>query len=211
MTWIAEHSELINLLINIGMLVVWVAYLQVFLAGYKRHRKAKILINPGGGKGLEARCLVTNMSAEPIYIHALLARLDGPSGTMTFPVTEPDKAEHWQAPSDLKLWTRQGPLEKGKVRDMGAMQLIFDHIRSESLSVSGVRLVESARQVELQVLAVYGSEDVMVAARRRFRIERHQDAVELHPLTLAAEQVTSRRERRRIVQILEARQTAETS
>ena len=59
MNWIAEHSDLINVLSNIGMLVVWITYLQVFLAGYKRQRKATILINRGGGKGFGAHCLVT--------------------------------------------------------------------------------------------------------------------------------------------------------
>lgn len=143
------------------------------------------------------------MSAEPIYIYALLAKLDGPSGTIACLVTEPDEAEHWQDPSDLHLWTRQGPLESGKVRDMGSMQIIFDHIRSECTSAGDVRTVEGAQQVELQVLAVYGSEDVMVAARRRFQIQRLQGEVELHPLTLAAEQIRSRRQRKRIVQSLQ--------
>src|SRR5690606_34596270 len=82
MDWITEHSDLINVMSNVGMLVVWITYLQVFLAGYRRQKKATILINRGGGGGLEAHCLVTNMSAEAIYVHTLIARLKGPSGTI---------------------------------------------------------------------------------------------------------------------------------
>ncbi|WP_108460441.1 hypothetical protein [Devosia naphthalenivorans] len=207
MNWIAEHSDLINVLSNIGMLVVWITYLQVFLAGYKRQRKATILINRGGGKGLGAHCLVTNMSAGPIYIHTLIARLEGPDETIACPVTEPDDAEDWQEPSDLKLWTRQGPLESGKVRDMGTMQAIFDHVQSKRMSADAVWPTNDAKELELQVVAVYGSEDVMVAARRRFQIIHEQGERELRPLTVAAEQIRSRRERRRIVQMLEMQQT----
>ena len=147
------------------------------------------------------------MSAGPIYIHTLIARLEGPDETIACPVTEPDDAEDWQEPSDLKLWTRQGPLESGKVRDMGTMQAIFDHVQSKRMSVDAVWPTKDAKELELQVVAVYGSEDVMIAARRRFHIIHEQGERELRPLTVAAEQIRSRRERRRIVQTLEMQQT----
>ena len=206
--WIAEHGDLLNVLANVGMLVVWVTYLQVFLAGYQRQKKATILINLGSGKGLQAHCLVANMSAGPIYIHALIAKLDGPAGTIACPVTEPDDAEQWQEPSELDLWTRQGPLESGKVRDMGTMQAMFDHVRAECASArDAVQVVTDAREIELQVVAVYGSEDIMVAASRRFLIVQAQNGLELQPLTLTAEQIRSKRARRRMIEMLKVQQT----
>lgn len=208
MDWITEHSDLINVMSNVGMLVVWITYLQVFLAGYRRQKKATILINRGGGGGLDAHCLVTNMSAEAIYVHTLIARLKGPSGTIACPITEPDESEQWQEPSDLRLWTRQGPLESGKVRDMGTMQAILDHVRSACLSADAVQAARNADELELQVIAVYGSEDVMVAARRCFRIVHDPAGMELRPLTLATEQIRSLRERRHIIEMIGKQESA---
>ena len=90
MSWIAENHQLIAALTSIGMLVVWITYLQLFLASYRRQRKATILIRLGQGGGLDAHCLVTNMSAEPIYLHTLVAQLDGPDGPLACPITEFD-------------------------------------------------------------------------------------------------------------------------
>lgn len=202
MEWITEHRELISLFINIGMLVVWITYLQVFLAGFRRQRKATILVTVGQGSGLDAHCLVTNMSAEPIYIHALVATLEGPDGAMTCPITELD-GEEWAEPSELRLWTRQGPLESGHIRDMGTMQTIIDHVCKAQQSAQGPALpVGEARALEIQVVAVYGSEDLPVAAKRRFDIVHGNGTPAVRPLSYGARQIRSRRERKRLARAL---------
>ncbi|HEV7344343.1 MAG TPA: hypothetical protein VGN60_01740 [Devosia sp.] len=207
MSWIVEHRDLITVLTNLGMLLIWMAYLQVFLAGYKKQKKATILIDVGGGKGLDARCLITNMSAEAVYIHTLVATIDSPDGAVACPVTEPDEAEAWQEPSDLKLWTRQGPLESGKVRDMGSMRAILDHVMGQQRSRNDAAEPKTdVHEIELQVVAVYGSEDVMVAAKRQFRLTEDGDELSLHPTTINAEQIRSRRKRKSIVRMIEQQQ-----
>ena len=45
--WLSDNADTVNVLANGGMLIVWVTYLQVFLAGYRRERRAKILVNRG--------------------------------------------------------------------------------------------------------------------------------------------------------------------
>ncbi|MCE7032922.1 hypothetical protein LY625_09910 [Lysobacter sp. GX 14042] len=203
MSWLIEHRQLITLLVNVGMLVVWITYLQVFLAGFRRQRKPTILINVGQNRGLDAHCLVTNMSAEPIYIHALVAILEGPGGVVTCPVTELD-GEDWSGPSDLRLWTRQGPLASAQIRDMGTMKAIIDHARKTISNEEGdPQAIAELRTLEIQVIAVYGSEDLPVAARRRFDLVRGDDGEPaLRPQTYAARQIRSRRERRQIARTL---------
>lgn len=198
MDWIAANSELLNVAANVGMLVVWVTYLQVFLAGYNRQKKAKILINLGGGVGLQAHCLVTNMSAEPVYIHTLTAHLRFPSGSISAPVTELGEAEKWLEPSELNLWTRQGPLESGRVRDMGTMQSIIDHVRHQS-PTSKSFWQENPEAIRLRIVAEYGSEDLLVGAERDFDLKLKGGEVHLRPQTLTAVQIRSPGERRQMI------------
>lgn len=198
MQWILEHRELISLLVTVGTLVVWVVYLQVFLASYRRQRKPTILINLGQGRGLDAHCLVTNMSAEAIYIHALIARIEGPDGTLACSITELDN-ETWSDPSEIRLWTRQGPLKAGHVRDMGSVQAIIDHVM-ESAPKGGpsLDLGDGRHSLELKVIAVHGSEDLLAGARRTFDIIQHEDRPALRPRSYGATQIRSRRERRQM-------------
>ncbi|SKA12631.1 hypothetical protein [Novilysobacter spongiicola] len=198
MQWILEHRESISLLVTVGTLVVWIVYLQVFLASYRRQRKPTILINLGQGRGLDAHCLVTNMSAEAIYIHALIARIEGPEGVLVCSITELDN-ETWSDPSEIRLWTRQGPLKAGHVRDMGSVQAIIDHAM-ESAPEGGRSLEPGAgrHSLELKVIAVHGSEDLLAGARRTFDIIQHERGPALRPRSYGATQIRSKRERRQM-------------
>ena len=71
--WISENSDLINAVSSAAMLLVWVAYLQVFLHSYRRQLRPKIVVNRAAGTALESSCFVSNMSSESIYtLNALL-------------------------------------------------------------------------------------------------------------------------------------------
>ncbi|ESR26608.1 hypothetical protein [Lutibaculum baratangense] len=47
--WINSNSGALDVIANIGMLLIWLVYLPLFLASYGRQRKAKILVNRGVG------------------------------------------------------------------------------------------------------------------------------------------------------------------
>ena len=64
--WIDQNSGALNVLLNLGILVVWSFYLQLFVAGYRRERSSKILISCGAGEAADTHCFVCNMSAEAI-------------------------------------------------------------------------------------------------------------------------------------------------
>ncbi|TNC60456.1 hypothetical protein FHG71_22030, partial [Rubellimicrobium roseum] len=73
--WLSANSDAVNVVLNLAMLLVWIVYLQVFVSSYRRQRRANILISVGGGSGLDARCLVSNMSEGAIYIRSLVLDL----------------------------------------------------------------------------------------------------------------------------------------
>ncbi len=205
--WIVANHELASLLVSVGTLLVWVTYLQVFLASYRRQRTGTILITLGQGRGLDGHCLVTNMGAEPVYILALIARVQDHERVRSCAITELE-GEQWSEPSDRRLWTRQGPLDSGELRDMGRLQSMVDHVFDAGAGEDADRRdsdrrVEGLRSVAIQVIAVHGSEDLLIGAERAFDVVRTASGLTLRPRTHGARQIRSRRERRRLARLLD--------
>ena len=71
-SWLRENHGAVSALASLATLVVWTLYFQMLLMNYRRTLRPKILINRGAGHRLQAHCLIANMSAEPIYIEAVL-------------------------------------------------------------------------------------------------------------------------------------------
>lgn len=203
--WIQNHHQILSVLLSLGMLLVWVVYLQVFMSNYRRQTRPKILINRGGGSGLETHCLVSNMSSEAIYIESIIVELETAKGRRTCPVTELEDIEEWNEPNDLNLRTRQGPLQGGHVRDMGSFKSILDHVlrsRNGHGELIGLDEWDRLTSLEVKIVAIYGTEDLLVGARRRFNIDRRDDEASLRPATVGTVQIRSGRERKQIAELL---------
>ena len=206
LNWIVAHAQIIGAMINLGMLCVWIVYLHVFVSNYRRQLRAKILINLGAGQGLEARCLVSNMSSDAIYLQSIIIDLELPGYRKSRPVTELEGLEEWESPSELNLWTRQGPLTAGQVRDMGSFRGMLAHALGQDPAAPGGADNELCAQIEafeVTIIAVYGSEDLPVGARRRFQIQQDREGTRLRPQTGEAQQIRSRSERRAMKKRLE--------
>ena len=206
LSWILEYTQVIGTAINLGMLVVWIAYLQVFVSNYRRQTLAKILINRGAGRGLDARCLVSNMSSEAIYLQSIILDLEFPDEQRSCPVTELEDEEDWEEPSDEGFQSRQGPLGAGQVRDMGAFRAMLAHALGEDQRAGTETrsdMWDELRAFEIRIIAAYGSEDLPVGAMRRFEIVREKDGVELRPPSGEAQQIRSKRERKAIKKVLD--------
>ncbi|MXQ14518.1 hypothetical protein [Microvirga makkahensis] len=189
--WITSNHQVIGTLVNIAMLFVWIAYLQVFVSSYRRQKRSSILINRSSGSGLDARCLISNMSAEAIYIESIIATVATAEGRWSCPVTEPLEGR-----SDLDLKTRQGPLQAGRFIDIGSFQsLIEPALRMGTVAPNRS---ENLVAVEIKVIAAHGSEDLLAGATRRFDVIRQQDRLLLRGHVVGTHQIRSRRERERL-------------
>lgn len=202
--WMSEHQELLNLLVNLGMLAVWIAYLQLFLANFRKQRRPNILINFGAGSGLSARCLVSNMSSEAIYIESIIAKLEGDGTTQTCAVTDLEDLGAERVLEDPKQGTRQGPLASGGYMDIGEFRDLIERVlRSNGTPDDGrPPSLVGGRVFELQVIANYGSENLLVGGERRFDLVERQGQLSLRPRGIDTRQITTRRERRRIARTL---------
>ena len=203
LSWLTEHGTGLSALANIGMLFLWFAYMQLFLMSYRAQRQPKILINRGVGRGLDARFLISNMSAESIYVETIIATLVDGDDRLVSTVTEPEGTNGEE--SEPLRQTRQGPLPSGGFMDCGSFRDVVARIlrRNGRADDADPNAFSDQARLELQVVANYGSERLLVAAKRHFAVEQHDEDIALKPFNLDTEQLRTRSERRKLAEALD--------
>ena len=186
--WVKESANALAMIASYGTLIVWLTYLQILVVGVKRQRRANILITRGKGADLEAGLLVSNMSAEAIYVKSLIARIEMGERSVEHSLSDlesiSDQDEHTQGPLDAGEWMR-----------IGSFQDVVEQLaREEGGAADDWR--ETLTAIELTVAAVYGPDDLLAGATRRFEVDSSQDPSRMRPDEPDTRQIRSRRERR---------------
>ncbi|MFK4136734.1 hypothetical protein ACI2KR_31375 [Pseudomonas luteola] len=200
--WLRENRDLLTLLISACTLLVWIFYAQLLLSSFKRQRRPRLVINRGAGKGVGSLCLLSNLSAEPIFIHQLIVRLHTSRGVLKADVTDVRESSEGNIDPGLELnkATRQGPLRTGDFTHIGTFQGLIRRVATtHGLELKGLHPPEGWAFTGIEVCAVayYGSDKQPIGVRRRFRLgpsEEHYCA--LIAESRQTEQLTSRRQRR---------------
>lgn len=198
-TWLEENHGVLSALSSLAMLGVWVLYLQLFYSSYRHQIRPKILITRGGGHTAAARCILTNMSPEIIFVQAVLLRLSFPDGEETYSLSELDRAGF--APSDRRSELVQGPLRSGDFLDLGS----FDELLSALLGKddAGHKLA-AASSLTILVVGSYTWHDRLAAAERTFNLDRNEaDEIVLLPARMTSRQIRTRAERRAVARMVE--------
>lgn len=197
--WISQNVEILSLLVSVGMLAVWLTYLHVFLVSYNRQTRSKIVINRGAGVDLDARCLISNMSSESIYVESIVASVEAALGDWRCTVTDIEGGGDRELPVDPKKLTHQGPLGPGEYMDIGSYRQLLERVLDGRGRLETVlKNMTGPVVAQIQVVADYASEDLLVGARRRFRLEAKERRWLLEPQGGGTEQIRSHRERRSI-------------
>ncbi|WFP62148.1 hypothetical protein [Mesorhizobium sp. WSM4904] len=171
--WLASKAPLISAFASIGMLVIWSIYLHIFWRSHQRRRTPKLLINWGEGRELSARCFVTNMSEGAVFIQSVMVDLGAPLGRHRIFISDAEDLRNSKRPSGWKYTTRQGPLGTGELIDMGSFEGILDYALHEETgdeNFGGASLSQKIHQFEITIIGMYGSEDTLIGASRRFEI-----------------------------------------
>ncbi|CDX19942.1 conserved hypothetical protein [Mesorhizobium plurifarium] len=205
--WLASKASLISAFASIGMLVIWSVYLHVFWRSHRRRRTPKLLINWGEGRELSARCFVTNMSEGAVFIQSVIVDLGTPLGRHRIFISDAEDLKNSKRPSGWKYMTRQGPLGAGKIIDMGSFSGILDYALHErtgdvNQTIGDADLSRNIHQFEITIIGMYGSEDTLIVASRRFEIVQHRGRACLRSSTVETHQIVSSRERRQLAREL---------
>lgn len=178
------------------MLLVWATYLQLLLQQYRATKRSSILITRAAGKGMCSRCLITNMSSEPLFVMSLIGKLQIGEREIELPLT--DVREHPEnLGSDPRSRMAQGSLNTGEYLNIGSFENLIN-LMLQANNGTEAKIAE-VEQFELKVVAFHGWEDLPVGAVRSFGI--HQSSGEearVQPLSLSTEQIDSRHRRRRL-------------
>ena len=115
--WITQNSGALSAVLNAAMLVVWIAYLQLFFVSFRRSNRTVIHIGMAGERNGDARCLVTNMGSDTAYVLAVKIDLDFGEETRSALVTDRIEDDD-PLGGDFREKTNQGPLGGGEVLDI---------------------------------------------------------------------------------------------
>lgn len=206
MTWLNEHASALNVLANFGMLLVWLLYLHVFLTNYLRTRKPRLIVNRASGNDLDAFILVSNMSQEPVYVQNLYCTIQTSEGEVSATVTDREVVQKAGSDETPRGVTNQGPLSRGEFMTVGTFGSLLE-ITAESGADGPGRLEDlkdTVQSMEIMVVAAFGGDDLEIAAIREYRLDTAADPWGVIPVGPETQQVSSRRERKRIRRMIEA-------
>jgi hypothetical protein len=201
--WISNNSETISAISSVAMLLVWVAYLQVFLRSYHRQVRPKIVINQAAGSTLDASCFVGNMSSESIYIESVIVTLACRERDIIHTVTDFEELDGGDRPDDPRLRTLQGPLRPGDYTSIGTFDDLIEQVhRNKGEAVDHPKSSGEPISLEVMVIADYSSDDLLIGAKRSFKAESLGQGWLVKANTSATEQIRSRRERQKIKKVV---------
>lgn len=167
--YLAENIQLVNAMLNTLMVLIWVAYLQIFLVSHRRQSRSVIHIDLGAGRGAQSRCLITNLSATTLYVQGIFADIARAGHTSRVLVTERDAID--RSSDESMAHTDRGPLAPGKTADLGSLNDLIDQARIRLDDVWSVNQIDS---ITLTVVAISGQVERIVGASKEFRI-KHLD------------------------------------
>ncbi|NKQ12692.1 hypothetical protein [Pseudomonas sp. SST3] len=204
--WLKNNHQLISLAISASTLLVWVFYAQLLLLNFRRQRKPSLIINRGAGKGLSSLCLISNMSAEPMFINQLVVSIGTSKGPLELDVTDIRQSidDEDGASPDLPIYqtTHQGPLRSGDFIHIGTFQGMLRSVAEHhGIELDGHRPVGEWQfhTLEIRAVAFYGPERHPLGVLRRFRLDdRGEPDCVLLPESPFTHQLLSRRERRKV-------------
>lgn len=198
MEWLSNNGPAISAITSICTLFVWVFYAQLLYAGYARQRRPRIIINRGKGIGMQALCLISNMSNEAIYVQHLIAVLHTREGSYSLDVVEYQQEGEEQEEDCYR--THQGPLGSGDYLHVQSFNAILKQIVSY-WEIDDAVLEQEDLSLGIRVVALYGSEDMPIGAWRTFKMHLSESpARQLEPTTIDTHRMNSKSQRKRVLQ-----------
>ncbi|MCQ4257827.1 hypothetical protein [Stutzerimonas stutzeri] len=208
--WLKDNHQLLTLGISACTLLVWVFYAHLLLLNFRRQRKPSLIINRGAGRGLSSLCLISNMSAEPMFINQLVVSIETSKGPLELDVTDIRQSidSETAASPDLSIGqtTHQGPLRSGEYVQVGTFQGMLEAVaRRHGVELNGYRPAGDWQfnALEIRAVAFYGPERHPMGVLRRFKLaDQGEPDCALIPESPFTQQLLSRRDRRKVRQWL---------
>lgn len=203
MEWLSDNAQAISAVASICTLFVWVFYAQLLYNGYVRQRRPRVIINRGRGIGVDSICLISNMSSEAIYVQHLVAVLHTQKRSYSLDVVEYQQHRNEQQtgePQEISYRTHQGPLASGDYLNIQSFGDIVNQVK-HYWEIEDHLLQAQNIQLEIRVIAIYGSEDMPTGASRAFNLDLNASPNhQLIPASVDTDRLNSRGQRKRVLE-----------
>jgi hypothetical protein len=197
--WLKDNHGIISAFSSFAMLGVWLLYLQLFYSSYRHQIRPKILVTRGGGDTVAARCIITNMSPEIIFVQGVFLRLTFAGREQLYSLSEADRAGF--SPADRRTELVQGPLRSGDFLDLGSFEELLTTVLGND---DALRQLAEADTLTVLVVGSYTWHDRLAAAERSFRLRRNKaEQTILIPTRMITRQIRSRAERKAVARMVE--------
>lgn len=199
------NAPIISAAASLGTLCIWAVYLQIFVGGHRRQIKPMLVINHGEGRTLNAHCLVTNMSKDPVHIQSVVASVTTEAQTYTAYITDAEDIRRSGVDTGWQRMTRQGPLQPGTMVDMGTFDCIIEYAKATALVSDEHPVLRGDMMpdtIEITILGIYGSEDLLIGAARTFHLTTSEAGGSIKASEALTRQITRRHERKKLLREL---------
>ncbi|MGC3871656.1 hypothetical protein ACPF7Z_00075 [Halomonas sp. GXIMD04776] len=209
--WLSQHSEILGIFTGLASIIIWLGFSQALFMEMRRRRHPRLLINSGKKKNTEALCIISNMSDEPVFIEYVIAELDTSQGVIIQDVTsyETDTSDNSSeetasssgAPDLDPQNSHQGPLDADDFIHIGTFDRLIKRLaRGAGIEMQGHRPQGDIhfRSLTIRLIALYGPEDLPIAAERRIKLIHKTDYCALNPLSPDTHQFIKRWQRYRV-------------
>lgn len=186
---IAEHAEVINAALNALMVLIWTAYLQIFLVNHLRQARSVIHIDIGAAKGVRSRCLVTNLGSNPIYVQGIVADLSYEGRTSRTVITDRDEISEDDVDNPLSR-TNRGVLMPGQTEDIGSLTDLLHRAR---IRLDEDWVPDQIDHVKITVVAISGQVERIVGASKTFNAHGDPDIVRFSSKRILTRQIRAQK------------------
>lgn len=219
--WVADHQKVLSVCASFGSVIIWLVYAQLLYLGFRRQRSPRLIINRGRNKDINALCLISNMSAEAVFIEYIIAELETSEGTITMDVTDFEQeydegdedpgGQRSQSLSNKRSLNvmdniRQGPMESGGFLHIGTFSELIQRLARDE----GIRMHRDAPQGDLEftrltlrLIGIYGPENMPIGAERSFDLTLNADTLSLRPASWDTKRLASLWQRRKLRKTVE--------
>jgi hypothetical protein len=199
-TWIQNNANALAAVANILMVLIWLAYLELFFRQYRRARRPYIEIQHGQGSEVSSVCLLVNMGKELFDVKSVIVEVTGNGKRASHQVSDYRRVS--QEDQNVPQILRQGPLKSGELIVIGRFE---DLVRGPSHLPQGqaaerdtdVRF-HTTESVEVRCVALHAASGRLIGASRRFCVQHRGKQPRIHPEGVYTRQLYAGRHRKQL-------------
>lgn len=196
--FLAANVELLNAFLNGVLVLIWAVYLQLFLVSHLRLARSVIHIDIGAADGERTRCLVTNLSSNPIYVQGIVADFFENGNCARTVITEREEIDEGDVEDPLAR-TNRGTLQPGQTVDVGSLA---DMVRRAQIRLEQDWSTDEIDHVTVTVVGISGQLERVVGASKTFDAHYSHGRTNFFAQTLLTHQIRPRRARAAFSEVL---------